>query len=93
VSVLSLIATAAIAVAVAAYAQSRIARFTASVAAARYTRIVLAAVGIAFGAVAVLSYPQDGLRAALIFLCGFGAVHFPAAVILLVKRGRGSGKT
>jgi hypothetical protein len=93
VSLFLLIATTAVAAAIAAYAQLRIDRFTASPAATLLTRLVLAAVGVAFGAVAVLSYSPDAFRAVLIFLCGFGAVHFPAAFILFVKRERGSGKT
>ena len=88
-----LIFAAAVAAAIAAYAQLRIDRFTASPAAALLARVVLAVVGMAFGAVAVISYSPEGLRAILIFLCGFGAVHFPAAFILFVKNVRGSGKT
>ncbi len=90
-----LVPGAAIGLALAAYAQSQIPRYTAARPAILLTRTILIAVGLAFGAVAALPYAvaADVLRTALIFLCGFGAVHFPAAFILFVKRERGSGKT
>jgi cytochrome bd-type quinol oxidase subunit 2 len=90
-----LVLSAAIGLALATYAQLQIPRYTATRSATLLTRAILIAVGIAFGAVAVLPYAAaaDVLRTALIFLCAFGAVHFPAAFILFVKRERGSGKS
>ena len=88
-----LIPSAAIALSLAAYAQVQIPRYTATRPATLLTRAVLLAVGTAFGAVAAMTYTVDTLRTALVFLCGFGVVHFPAAFILFVKRERGSGKS
>jgi hypothetical protein len=90
-----LTAGAAIALSLAAYAQAQIPRYTATRPAILLTRAILIAVGLAFGAVAALPYAAaaDTLSTALVFLCAFGAVHFPAAFILFVKQARGSGKT
>jgi hypothetical protein len=90
-----LVPCAAIGLALAAYAQSQIPRYTAARPAILLTRTILIVVGLAFGAVAALPYAAavDPVRTALVFMCGFGAVHFPAAFILFVKRERGSGKT
>ena len=90
-----LVSGAAIGLAIAAYAQSQIPRYTAARPAILLTRTILVVVGLAFGAVAALPYAAavDPLRAALVLVCGFGAVHFPAAFILFLKRERGSGKT
>jgi hypothetical protein len=84
---------AALLLACAAYAQLRIPRFTAGRSRIVLTRTVLIAVGIGFGYVAAAPYANDRLLAALAFLIGFGAVHFPAAFILFVKRERGAGKS
>jgi len=78
--------------ALAAYAQHRIGAHTASRGAAQLTRAVLALVGIALGALGA-RYAQDTAGAVLAFVAGFGLVHFPAAVILFVKRARGTGKS
>ena len=53
-------------------------------------RTVLATVGIACGYVAAAFYRDDLARLAA-FLIGFGVVHLPASVILLVKGLRGEG--
>lgn len=74
-----------------AYAQYRIPAYTRGAMRAVAARSVLIIVGVAFGYVAARNYPDDGRL--LVFLCGFGAVHLPAAVILFVKHARGSGKT
>ena len=84
---------AALLLAAAAYAQLRIPHFTSTRAGIALTRAVLAAVGLAFGYVSARVQADDGVRAVLSFLVGFGAVHFPAAFILLVKAKRGSGKS
>ena len=77
----------------AAYAQLRIPRFTATRSGILLTRAVLVTIGLGFGYVSARTYPDDGLLGALSFIAGFGAVHFPAAFILLVKAKRGSGKS
>jgi hypothetical protein len=93
VKVFILSIVAALLLAAAAYAQLRIPYFTSTRAGIVITRTVLAAVGVAFGYVSAGVYPDDRVRAVLAFLIGFGAVHFPAAFILLVKAKRGSGKS
>lgn len=84
---------AALALAVALFAHTQLPRFTDGHAATLLTRAVLIAVGAAVGYVAATSSAGDPLRPALLFLIGFGAVHFPAAFILWVKRERGEGKS
>ena len=91
--ILVLSIAAALLLAAAAYAQLRIPYFTSTRAGVVVTRTVLVAVGLASGYVSARVYPHDGVRAVLAFLIGFGAVHFPAAFILLVKAQRGSGKS
>jgi tellurite resistance protein TehA-like permease len=83
---------AAVLLAAAGYAQYRIPAHTASPANAWLVRAVLALVGVALGYVGSL-YAQDAAGALVAFLAGFGVVHFPAAVILFVKRARGTGKS
>ena len=90
---LLMIILAVVSVAVAAYAQTRIPRFTAGRAKTALTRSVLIVIGIAFGYVCSWPYAADRGAALLAFLIGFGAVHFPAAFILFVKRERGAGKS
>jgi hypothetical protein len=75
------------------YVHYRIPFHTAGASRVLLTRGVLALVGLALGAVMALSYGADYPSALLVFLAGFGAVHFPAAVILFVKHARGSGRT
>jgi hypothetical protein len=85
---------AAASIAAAAYAQYRIERYTAGTAKIWLTRVVLIAIGIALGYVLATSDPHThGAAAVFLFLIGLGLVHFPAAFILMVKRGRGSGKS
>lgn len=83
--------TAALLVAVAAYAQYRIGFHTATRARAALTRVVLALVGVGLGYVAA-AYALGGSSVAA-FLSGFGLVHLPAAMILFAKRMRGEGKS
>lgn len=78
----------------AGYAQLRIAQSTKSARAALITRLLLALVGLAFGYVTAAQSSAVSYASALAaFLAGFGAVHFPAAVILFVKRARGEGRS
>ncbi|HET9663343.1 MAG TPA: hypothetical protein VFP00_03880 [Burkholderiales bacterium] len=84
---------AALLLTAAGYAQYRIPFHTAGATRIAVTRGMLLAAGIAFGYVnAAISGAQDGL-ALLMFLIGFGLVHAPAAIILFIKRHRGSGAT
>ena len=83
----------ALALAAAVYAQQQIPRFTASPRAALVTRLGLAALGAIFGFVVADNLSPPGSPALLLFLLGFGAVHVPAAFILLLKRAAGAGKS
>jgi hypothetical protein len=77
--------------AVAAYAQLRIPRHTVG-SRVRLARALLLGVGTAVGALAASNF-TDPLPAVLAFLIGFGAVHVPAALILLIKRERGEARS
>ncbi len=72
----------------AVYTHLRIPRHTASGGQAIFTQAVLAMMGMAFGAITSFLYATDGPGALLIFLIGFGVVHFPAACILFLKQAR-----
>lgn len=52
------------------------------------TRLLLIAVGLAFGWVVSRRYQAGGIAEAAIFLSAFGVVHVPAAFILFIKRRR-----
>lgn len=88
-----LLVTAALFGAAALYAQTHIPRFTAGVGKVAVTRGVLLAVGLAGGWVSAVLYGTDGLTRVLAFVSGLGAVHIPAAFILMIKTGRGAGQT
>ena len=79
--------------AAAGYAQYRIPFHTAGAARIALARGVLIAVGIAFGYVGASAAGAQGALALLLFLVGFGLVHAPAAIILYIKRARGTGKS
>jgi hypothetical protein len=78
---------AALLLAAAAYAQLGIGALTAGRSKVVLTRSVFAAVGIAMGYVAS-RYAGEGAAAWLAFVQGFGIVHVPAAIILVLKRAR-----
>ena len=79
---------------IAAYAQIRVPAHTAGVEKIAWTRGILILVGLAVGYVGVRTYQEPfGPRAVLAFVIGFGLAHVPAAVILFLKRERGSGKS
>lgn len=84
---------AAFLLAIAGYAQLRIADFTAGAGRIAAARAALVLTGIAFGYVATLRFADANVPPLVVFLAGFGLVHVPAALILFVKRRRGSGKT
>jgi hypothetical protein len=75
-----------------AYAQWNLPRQTSGAARARLARLLLAALGTAVGLFAVKfgADVRDASSLAL-FLIGFGQVHAPAAVILLLKSQRAEG--
>ena len=76
----------------AGYAHLHVKHYTATRAGIRATRLILLVIGVAFGYVAASTSPDPTLRW-LAFLAGFGAVHIPAAIVLLIKRARHSPKT
>ena len=84
---------ATIAALAAVYVQLRIPRFTAARQSIIAARLILATVGAAFGYVAAITAASEALSPVLAFVMGFGAVHIPAALILLIKAVRGSGKS
>ena len=88
-----MIVSAAAVLAAAIYAQREIPRFTASARAARLTRSGLIVLGLVFGYVAADNFSAADGPGLLTFLIAFGAVHVPAALILLIKRAAGAGKS
>ena len=88
-----MIVMALVLLAAAWYAQTHIARFTAGQRNVVLTRAVLAGVGVAAGIAGATIYGASPFMMVLAFLSGFGAVHVPAAFILLIKAGRGAGQT
>ena len=90
---LVMIVSAVVVLAAAAYAQTHIGRFTRSVRASLLTRLGLAVLGLVFGYVAADNFAQAEAPVFLTFLIGFGAVHVPAALILLIKRAAGAGRS
>ena len=89
----SLVIAAFLLLGLAAYAQLQIPRFTSGSGNAILSRAVLAITGTGLGFLTAIVLPGDLSRTLLAFLIGFGIVHFPAAVILLIKRARRSGKS
>jgi len=79
--------------ALAAYAQFQIPRFTSGGGNTMVSRAVLAITGIGLGLVSAAVYFAEPSRALLAFLIGFGVVHFPAALILFIKHAGHSGKS
>jgi hypothetical protein len=57
------------------------------------TRLGLAVLGLVFGYVAADNFAAAEVPVVLTFLIGFGAVHVPAALILLIKKTAGAGKS
>ena len=74
--------------AVAAFAQWRIAGFTATPARTWLTRAILLALGVGVGLVSMRAMQPAG-DAIVWFLIGFGVVHVPPALVLLLKGLRG----
>jgi hypothetical protein len=84
---LALLALALLVAAV--YAQWRLPRFEATHSGTLLARGILILIGVAFGFVSAAYYAGPRYPAALVFLSGFGLVHLPAAIILVLKRERG----
>ena len=78
--------------AAAAYAHIQTPRYVATRSGVVATRGILVVVGLAFGYVAAVTSTEPTLSW-LMFLAGFGAVHVPAALILLIKSARRSPRT
>jgi hypothetical protein len=83
---------AAVLLTLALYAQHRIPFHTAGRRKVLLTRGVLAVVGMMLGFVWASLASDPALRL-LAFVEGFGAVHFPAALILFFKRARHEGRS
>jgi ABC-type uncharacterized transport system permease subunit len=90
-SYLVLLLLAVLAVLTAGFVHLRLRAFTSSALKTSLARLVLIAVGIGCGYIAVRMYRGDAVSGALGFMIGFGVVHLPAACILLLKRARGEG--
>jgi hypothetical protein len=73
--------------AIAAFAQWRVGDFTSTPARAWLTRAVLAALGIGVGVVFMRT--AQPLGSFVWFLVGFGLVHVPPAIVLVLKGLRG----
>ena len=78
---------AVVLVTIAAYAQYRI-RFHTIASRVTLLRAFLALIGIAFGYVTTAATGATGATALFAFLAGFGVVHVPAAIILVLKQLR-----
>jgi hypothetical protein len=92
-NVIPMVVLAALVLLAAFYAQHQLPRFTANARAALLMRAGLVVVGLVFGYVAADNFSAAGLPGLLTFLIAFGAVHVPAALILLIKRTAGAGKS
>ena len=74
------------------YAQLQIGRFTAP-GRVLLTRLVLVVVGAASGYVAARTVAGEDVSPLLALAMGFGVVHVPAALILLIKRAGGASRS
>ena len=90
---LGMIVAAVVVLAAAAYAQAYVGHFISSARAAMLTRLGLAVLGVVFGYVAADNFGDAEAPVVLTFLIGFGAVHVPAALIVLIKHAAGAGKS
>jgi hypothetical protein len=74
------------------YAHKQLPFFTAGKGRIVLLRTILVLTGIGFGLMAK-SYVMEPMHQIMAFAIGFGMVHLPAAVILLIKAKRGEGKS
>jgi hypothetical protein len=86
------VALAAVLLAIAAYAHYRIPFHTAGRRSVVLTRAFLVISGIVVGGVAAVLMP-DRQAAVVAFVQGFGVLHVPAALSLLLKRARHEGRS
>lgn len=82
---------ATVLLAIAGYAHYRIPFHTAASRVA-LTRGLLALIGVVLG-FTMTANAGAGVPAPLVFIAGFGVVHIPAAIILLVKHLQGAGRS
>ena len=87
-----LISLVVVLLAVATYAQLRIAAFTRGAGRILLTRLLLLVVGVGFGW-ELSAGVEGGFERLLVLLAGLGIVHVPAAIILFIKQRRGAGKS
>lgn len=87
--VLFVLAVASLAAAV--YTHAHLGEFVRGDARTRWLRAFLAALGIGIG-VALMALPGDE-SPALAFFLGFGLAHIPPALVLMLKRLRGEGRS
>jgi hypothetical protein len=92
-SIVLMILVASLLLTAAGYAQVEIPHHTAGSRKVLLTRVLLIAVGVAFGYISAAAYSSDPLVAVLVFLIAFGMVHAPAALILLFKHWQGAGRS
>lgn len=78
--------------AAAIYVQKQVPVFTKGRTKVLIARLILVLVGVAFGLTGT-AYVSGQLAQLLSFLIGFGMVHVPAAIILILKGKRGEGKS
>lgn len=90
---MTLIAFAAVLVAIAAYAQWQIPHFVLQESRSLALRLLLVFLGVAVGVMMGRTWPGPGPVPPAMFFVGFGLVHVPAALILYLKRQRGEGRT
>ncbi|MBS3803586.1 MAG: hypothetical protein KGY54_03505 [Oleiphilaceae bacterium] len=84
-----MILTAVLALLVAGYAQHRLAFHAASARQLWITRLMLLAVGLAFGwAMSNVYLDAEGVVSLWVFVTAFGVTHLPAAIILWLKKQR-----
>ena len=76
-----------------AYAHANLRRFTATRRAERLTRTIRSELAAHLDICYAMQHRGDLVLAGLAFLIALGIVHFPAAIILFVKKRRGSGRS
>lgn len=91
-SVVALLISAALGLTAAFYAHSRIPQFTAKAGNVALLRLILLATGLALG-YAMMDRFSGPAVSVLSFCAWFGAVHVPAACILVLKGLKKAGKS
>lgn len=78
---------------IAAYAQVQLGHFTRGAAATWATRALLVLLGLGVGYVFVRTSTPPPSDPTALFALGFGLVHLPAALVLMLKGIRGEGRS